>query len=88
MNIYYEINKGLADREFDGVTNFVQYDVVVRNNGEEVRYNRRAMECADRVWEESEKGVKYVKYRFNYPIPKIDMKEFMWVKLKSRQLLK
>lgn len=86
MNIYFEINKDLADREFNGCTNFVQHDVVVRNNGEDVRFNLRAMQCSNRAWEESEKGIRYVKYRFGGPIPKVDMKEFMWVKLKSRQL--
>lgn len=87
MNIYYEITEHLADREFAGVTNFVQRNVVVRNNGEDVRFDFRVMQFSNRAWEESTNGVRYIKYR-NYPIPAVDKEEFMWVKLKSKDLIK
>ncbi len=90
MNIYYEINQYVADadREFSGIANWAQHNIVVLNKGEDVRFNYKAMQCADRAWEESAQGVKYIKYRFDSPAPKVDMEEFMWVKIKSKELIK
>lgn len=85
MNIYYEFNKNIADRVFNGCTNFVQRNVLVRNNGEDVRFSITAMQYSDRAWEETEKGVRYIKYRLDYPIPQVDMEEFVCIKLKSKR---
>ena len=45
-------------------------------------------ECADRIWLESEDGsVEYLKNRHELAeIAKVDMEEFMWIKLRSKQL--
>lgn len=78
MNVYYEINKNVAERYFNGVTNWVEK---VDPAG---RHNRRALAFSERAWLESKKGVEYIKNR--NPPTKVDMEEFMWVKLKSHQL--
>lgn len=40
------------------------------------------MQMADRAWEESNKGVKLIKHRFNSS-DEVDMEEFMWIKLRA-----
>ena len=41
--------------------------------------------ASDRIWEESSRGIRVVKNRFSNDTA-IDMKEFFWVKLSSREL--
>ena len=38
---------------------------------------------AERVWREDEDGVHFVKNRFGGHAADVDLKEFMWIKLKS-----
>jgi hypothetical protein len=45
------------------------------------------MQVSERVWAEGKSGVRYLKNRFTgIKDSPIDMKEFFWVKLKSRPL--
>jgi hypothetical protein len=46
-----------------------------------------SMQMSERVWAEEKNGVKYLKNRLTgIKDSPIDMKEFVWVKLKSRPL--
>ena len=83
MNIYYEINEGLAAGKFGGIINWFQRDV-----RETVIYSSRAMIYSDRVWEETNNGIRYIKHRFDNPAPTVDKEEFMWIKIKSKELMK
>jgi hypothetical protein len=41
--------------------------------------------ASDRIWEENDQGIRIVKNRFTND-PTVDMKEFFWIKLSSREL--
>jgi hypothetical protein len=42
---------------------------------------------AERVWLEDETGIRFIKNRFTDPkTAHVDMQEFMWVKLSSKQV--
>lgn len=51
----------------------------------------RYIDIADRVWKENDNGVFWIKHRYrSASIPdkltEEDMKEFMWIKLKARDI--
>ena len=79
MNLYYEIP------ESDDCKHWVQRNVRIRSGGEIVHYNDALMKLSNRVWEETNNTVRFVKYR-NGIAPPVDMTEFMWIKLKSNAL--
>lgn len=78
MSVYYEFNRFYAEKYFGGCTNVVQHHKTV---------NYKLYWFAKRIWEETDDGIRYIKHRQADPncFPKVDMKEFMWIKLKSRQ---
>ena len=42
---------------------------------------------SDRIWIQDDRGIRYVKHRWNSPATApVDMEEFMWVKLKSQSV--
>ena len=42
---------------------------------------------ADRIWIQDDRGIRYVKHRWDNPdTAPIDMKEFMWIKLTSQSV--
>lgn len=47
----------------------------------------RLMAFADRVWQEDDTGIKFLKNRNGNPeTTPVDMKEFFWVKLSSKEV--
>jgi hypothetical protein len=82
MNVFFEI-ADWAVKEY-GHKYLALYNVQsVAISG----HGAQTMQMSERVWAEGKDGVRYLKNRItgskNSPI---DMKEFFWVKLKSRQL--
>jgi hypothetical protein len=85
MNVYFEIADSLID-DFKG-------KYLVQNDVEESVYNeitclypRNAMWNSNRVWAETEYGVKYLKNRIVGDDKEVDMKEFMWIKLRAQAI--
>lgn len=85
MNLYYEMAPCMiADCGCGRHSILAHYDV------QSVELPSRSgrmdnMHMANRVWEETDTGVRYIKYRAGVA-PDVDMEEFMWIKLKSTQL--
>jgi hypothetical protein len=82
MNVFFEIADWAVEEyghKYLALYN-VQY-VAISGHG------AQTMQMSERVWAEEKSGVKYLKNRLtgskNSPI---DMKEFVWVKLRSRTL--
>lgn len=55
---------------------------------EEVNTSRRWIYyISDRVWAQNVEGIRYTKHRLvNLNTAKVDMEEFMWIKLKSVEI--
>ena len=77
MNLYFELSKGFADVSYNGRQHWVIFD--------EEKYPNLIMNMSERVWEETETKVRFVKHRW-LADPIVDMKEFVWIKLKSKEL--
>lgn len=56
------------------------YEVIARQHIQIYGYNK--LMCAERAWEERDGSVTLVKNRYS-DILTVDMKEFMWIKLKA-----
>jgi hypothetical protein len=93
VSYYYEIAKGHSVEVNYGTFGKAR-QVVVNPSRDRKTYvcehNRdgwsvRLAKASDRIWEESSKGIRKVKDRSTND-PTIDMKEFFWVKLSSREL--
>jgi len=41
---------------------------------------------SERVWCEEGAGVRYVKHRYGNMFAPVDLKEFMWIKLKAKEI--
>jgi len=41
---------------------------------------------SDRIWKEDSSGVCFVKNRYNIDYKTVDLKEFMWIKLKAKEV--
>lgn len=84
MNVFFELSEYVVGSKLLGLSGryFAIYGV---EPGNEVRgEHRRIMMYSERVWAEDDNGyVRFMKHRYEYPTPTIDMKEFMWVKLRS-----
>jgi hypothetical protein len=82
MNVFFEI-ADCAVAEF-GHKYLALYDVesvAISGTG------AQRMQMSERVWAEGKGGVKYLKNRMTgRKDSPIDMKEFVWVKLKSRPM--
>ena len=91
MNIYYEIADACIDK-YDGNKYLVQpavieYQVINPETFQPVKYwnfKTKPMQFATRAWLESDAGVRFVKNRFEDMTYPVDMKEFMWIKLKAQ----
>ena len=42
---------------------------------------------SERIWMEDEDGVQFIKAR-TYAMPKVDLEEFMWIKLRAKRYRK
>jgi hypothetical protein len=82
MNVFFEI-ADWAVKEY-GHKYLALYDVqYVAISG----HGAQTMQMSERVWAEEKSGVKYLKNRrTGSKDSPIDMKEFFWIKLKSRPL--
>jgi len=79
-NLYYEINDGLLGRNLYKS----KYYVV---NTEVKGYPKISLQMdSERIWCEDSTGVRFVKNRYNIDYSKVDMQEFMWIKLSSKAI--
>jgi hypothetical protein len=76
-NVYYEIADCVIP-EFGG-RYFVSHGV---ENAYVPRWRAEYLQHSERAWMEQEGRVWFVKHRY-ITSPTVDMKEFMWVKLKA-----
>lgn len=85
MNVYYELPQAVADfyDECDGHRYYVA--IGVRKSAAVAGEYRRWMANADRAWAEEDDGtVRFLKHRlYEADQTKVDLKEFMWVKLSA-----
>lgn len=83
MNIFYELNSDNLSfsAEETGYRYWAQYDLM--NPGRE--HHHLAMLHSQRVWIEDESGIRFFKNR-NYGNIDVDLKEFVFIKLKCRTL--
>ena len=70
-----ELEPGIYKSNFDGPDDAIhRHPPIIANPSE-------------RIWEEKEDGrVMYVKNRHQGPGVKVDLEEFMWIKLSARQI--
>jgi hypothetical protein len=83
MNVYFEIADSAVEQHGH------KYCAMLNiNPGEIVRRDGlRRILMSDRVWKEDNNGnIKFLRNRFAGQNSSVDIKEFVWVKLKSRQL--
>jgi hypothetical protein len=82
MNVFFEI-ADCAVEEY-GHKYLALYDVQsVAISG----HGAQTMQMSERVWAEGKSGVRYLKNRFTgCKDSPIDMKEFFWVKLRSKTI--
>ena len=77
---YYEFSQPVMDR-FD----FPKYIKLTGNDNHVwahvYRHGTNLTQMAERIWREDVDGVRFVKNRFVHAAD-VDMKEFMWIKLK------
>jgi len=94
MNLFYELADTMVCKRPDGQKYLAQYglklnrvmDPATFEMVDTLNYNRRALWYSDRVWLEGDTEVKYFKNRFTGDDTVVDMKEFMWIKLKAQTL--
>ena len=86
-DFYYELAEVAASDFSNGQRYFVRY------NGDRGRRNPRDashisyMHSSTRVWQERNGKVVYMKNRFeDRETAEVDMKEFMWIKLKAQEI--
>jgi hypothetical protein len=82
MNVFFEIaDWAVAEYGHKYLALYNVESVAISGHG------AQTMQMSERVWAEGKSGVKYLKNRLtgskNSPI---DMKEFVWVKLKSKTI--
>lgn len=83
MNVFFELAESLVGRKEVGLPGRY-FAVYGAESGNEVQGRHlKLMQFSDRVWAEDNNGVRFMKHRYAYPTPKVDLKEFMWVKLRS-----
>jgi hypothetical protein len=83
MNVFFEISDTFVENY--GHKYLAIYDA---DNVNRPLWSRRILEAfSDRMWAEEDDGVKFIKnrrtQRNNTPV---DMKEFFWIKLRSRAI--
>jgi hypothetical protein len=84
MNVYFEVADSVVDKV--GGKYFAVYNV--KKEAVIIDTHRTLGQYSNRIWQEDESGVKYIKNRFvdiydtkGYDV---DMKEFFWIKLKCQ----
>ena len=90
MNVYYEFLDSCIDKEFSNFGFMIPSKYGVRLNileGDPVApfVPGRLALSANRIWIEDEAGVHFIKHREDVD-PEVDLKEFMFVKLKAVNL--
>jgi hypothetical protein len=84
MNVYFEVADSVVDKV--GGKYFAVYDA--KRGSLIVDTHRRLGQFSNRIWQEDESGVKYIKNRFSDIYDTngydVDMKEFFWIKLKCQ----
>jgi len=78
--LYFELSDVIAKES--GLPRYVTWKT------EEINTQRRWIYyIADRVWAQNDDGIRYTKHRLeNLNTAKVNMEEFMWVKLKSKSI--
>lgn len=80
MNVFFELAEGVVEQQ--GGRYFALYDT--RKSAIIGGAYRQLLLKSNRVWAEEEESVKFLKHRWEEASEaKVDMKEFMWVKLQS-----
>ena len=84
MNVYFEVADSLVPRV--GGKYFAVYNA--RRGSRIVDTHITLGRYSNRIWQEDETGVKYIKNRFSDIYDTngydVDMKEFFWIKLKCQ----
>jgi len=78
MNMYFEMAESM-------VHHFKHKYLVKHDAHKKVHYIRLSY-AAERIWVEDETGVIFIKHRYLPIETKVDMAEFMWVKLRSQSV--
>jgi hypothetical protein len=97
--IYYEMNKAVADDYYNGVRYWAATEGPDLNSwGPDLNSwvpvpyrpygaNRtRLLQHSERVWQETDDTVKFIKHRDTGIMTPIDMREFFLVKLRARNI--
>ena len=88
--IYYEMNKAVADHYYNGVRYWAATEAPVPNSWISAMLARRGqtrlLQHSERVWQETDDTVKFIKNRFTGIMTPIDMREFFLVKLTARNI--
>lgn len=90
--IYYELNKDYADQYHDGVrywasnTAPARYKDVVLPRNWPILSGGKLLQCSERVWQEDDDVVKFIKNRQVGLMAAVDMREFFLVKLQARSV--
>ncbi len=81
MNIFFEL-ADCAVKDFGGKY-FALYDT--RKSKVMMGSDRYLLINSNRVWAEEDEGVRFIKHRYSEAeTTPVDMKEFLWIKLKSQ----
>ena len=82
-NYYYEISI-LLESDWGG-RHFVKHS---RSGDAMMAGGFAATIASDRIWKEDNGSVSYIKHRYEDPVTAVvDLKEFMWIKLKAENLV-
>jgi hypothetical protein len=78
--LYFELSEVIAKE-----SNLPRY--ITWKTEEANTLRQRIYYIADRVWAQNDEGIRYTKHRLeNLNTAKVDIEEFMWVKLKSKSI--
>jgi len=81
ITFYYEIKKQFKKTEFGF------YKLEFKGEAETIHKHPASMHyAADRIWEEKDGTVSFIKNRLLSEEVDVDLEEFMWVKLAAKQL--
>lgn len=82
MNVVFEIADSAVERF--GYKFYSLYDI---DKIDQLKIKHRSMLLfSDRVWIEDSTGVRFFKNRFTGLLGPVDTKEFVWIKLKCRNI--
>lgn len=88
MNLYFEFNDSAIGREFNSFQHPIPAKYCVRYCATDLPGGPlvplRLMAFADRVWQEDDTGIKFLKNRNGNPeTTPVDMKELTWIALQA-----